>query len=800
MKNKLLSICFSLILSVVSSQLSVVPTYAATAPSPKPCEDALLTDKLAKTVTAPIEQTLTATGKPGQSGVTVKGDFRVQIDFSALASLFANSNSNYYESNYQDESHRQKDLLNADSTEIFSYFGPGQRTASKVMIDPLKENYVKYVYEKPGLPEASNKYANISGENPKTVYDLVQEFGLPNPPEGDQDRSNWMQSWGQYWDKIPTAVSEVFYGKLVFGFAHPGQSCPQIAPRVIYFVMPEFYRTTSLTNQLNLTMVPSAAQSTLEKSNEINFFEGTLGSAADKTKSLASKIFELCIKPFTESPLAKAIQKAVKISLDFLTIVKPAYAAQLNPGKLNFGLPETCPTIIPIQTQKPKEGNAPFCSLPERAPSALNFDYPHADGELQLNRALGEGCQDKPSRFKLDNGANVICTFVRQFERKFTLKTSSTQKDEYIFDTCTSPPDTNGNITCSVVVKMYPTFYIPWIGQVWNNTTYSDSADADQFKTAIFGTPQKTGRTGFLSIGKPGVLNDVICDEEQKLPGKVAGNQMDLKERYSGCFDCSKHFVRDVALKPGELQRSQNIQTECDLTAAAIDDGGGTVTPGTGCGSGSTFSSLLPNPIPASAGAVSPQLFPTLDSGQVIPAAKSAETTTGTPCELLVGLHYVESSWIDSGSFISGRTIGTPEPDVTSPSACSAYGGSYTAGGCVFSSLQQTANYAGDLIQNKVALLKGEQRPPRDFDEMIGAMSYYNGGGNSNCGESVPYTGPCPPPIGTDDPYAMSHFNQEHSQMYLIYCGDFTRCGGVTPFTRDGAATAAKEFLTRPSN
>ncbi|MBI3341772.1 hypothetical protein HY024_01485 [Candidatus Curtissbacteria bacterium] len=209
---------------------------------------------------------------------------------------------------------------------------------------------------------------------------------------------------------------------------------------------------------------------------------------------------------------------------------------------------------------------------------------------------------------------------------------------------------------------------------------------------------------------------------------------------------------------------------------------------------------MLPNPIPASAGAVSPQIFQRLDTGNVIPAAKAAESQTGTPCELLVGLDYVESSWSDSGSFISGRTIGTVETDVPSASACTSYGGTWNdnPGGCIFRTLEQTAIYAGDHIKDKVALISGQQRPPQNFNEMVGAMSYYNGGGNANCGKGVAYSGPCPPPDGIDDPYAMSHFDNNHTQMYLIFCSDFTRCDPPQRFQRDGAATAAKEFFTRP--
>lgn len=217
------------------------------------------------------------------------------------------------------------------------------------------------------------------------------------------------------------------------------------------------------------------------------------------------------------------------------------------------------------------------------------------------------------------------------------------------------------------------------------------------------------------------------------------------------------------------------------------------------CATSSGFSNLLPNPIPPSAGAVSPSIFSRLNAGQVVPAAVYGAQKSGVSCELLVGIDYVEASWYDDGSFISGRKIGDPEPDVPSAGSCTAYGGSWTASGCVFSSLQDTAYYAGDVIKDKMSSprLGYGWRPPANYNEMVGAMSLYNGGGNANCGEPVPYSGPCPPPLGIDDPYAVSHFDSQHSSMYLIYCADRTKCTTPNPFTRDGAATAAKEYYLR---
>lgn len=215
------------------------------------------------------------------------------------------------------------------------------------------------------------------------------------------------------------------------------------------------------------------------------------------------------------------------------------------------------------------------------------------------------------------------------------------------------------------------------------------------------------------------------------------------------------------------------------------------------CSTGSGFANLLPNPIPPSAGAVSPNSFSTLDSGQVVPAAVYGAQKSGVACELLVGIDYVEAGWNDTGTFIDGGSLGTIYP-VSNASLCTAYGGTWITGsGCKFDTLQSTAYYAGDVIKDKMSNLGFGWRPPANFQEMVGAMSLYNGGGNANCG-TTPYAGTCPPPWpGDDDAYVMTHFDSQHQTMYIRYCSDGKLCASPYLDTRDGTATAAKEYYLR---
>jgi hypothetical protein len=151
----------------------------------------------------------------------------------------------------------------------------------------------------------------------------------------------------------------------------------------------------------------------------------------------------------------------------------------------------------------------------------------------------------------------------------------------------------------------------------------------------------------------------------------------------------------------------------------------------------------------------------------------AAEKETGVPCEILAGIHFVEADNNPDGSLVSGRKIGTPEPD---------------AGGKVFHSLLETAVYAGGHLKGKVG---GNLK---DVNTVITALSRYNGGGNSNCQLGYPYAipyGGCPRLFeGEDDPYPTSFLDPKHDKMYLLYCADYTACAPQV-FERPGSFTVA---------
>ncbi|MBU1200624.1 M23 family metallopeptidase [Patescibacteria group bacterium] len=154
----------------------------------------------------------------------------------------------------------------------------------------------------------------------------------------------------------------------------------------------------------------------------------------------------------------------------------------------------------------------------------------------------------------------------------------------------------------------------------------------------------------------------------------------------------------------------------------------------------------------------------------------TAERETGVPCEVLAGIHFVEANNRTNGSLISGRTVGAAEPD---------------RGGKVYTSLLETAIDAGNILKAKAG---GEIT---SIEQLISALSRYNGGGNANCNGSYPYTIPytgCPKTFGgEDDPYAMNWLDGQHSTMYLLYCADYTACVPQV-FKRPGSFTVALWF------
>lgn len=548
-------------LFLVSSFLFLVSgsAYAEPGPpNPQPCENPLYTDKLTKVVLEPKEHTFVEIGREGDPKI-LQHTFEVEVDFSKLAAIFASPNSNYLESRFQDETHRKENILSLSSSLFNLFHGPGQKAAPIVITDDLKVKYVNYIYNHPHLPEASFTYTDIEGSgDPKTIYDLVNEFGLPDPPEGDEDRTQWLETWGRYWAKIPTAVNEFYTGIFIFPLVvgdaeleeiNKGRCPGREHERKIYFVLPDYFRTTSLGNQLNQLIVPNAAQS-----SEADFNDNNLLAKNKNPEGAFSKIIAACLKPLTNNPLSKALIKVIKISFNLTNPIKDAFAAVIPPPEK---LPEPCPAPIPILPND-KEGIGPFCSLP-----------PFKPGTNDPQLKPGESCENVESPNKLDKGTLVKCTFLAQPFNSTRLIKKPEDARKGGWDKC-EEAGTNSSgqplYKCTLTIRVFPTFYIPWLAPIWNNTTYSDEAD----KIAVFGEgktgkEQETGRPGVYTFFKPKSVDFEVFPEGKNLPSEEQGGAEEIRQRFFGAVDCNKEFTRDLALKPKALQEALGIEQICNL-------------------------------------------------------------------------------------------------------------------------------------------------------------------------------------------------------------------------------------------
>lgn len=172
---------------------------------------------------------------------------------------------------------------------------------------------------------------------------------------------------------------------------------------------------------------------------------------------------------------------------------------------------------------------------------------------------------------------------------------------------------------------------------------------------------------------------------------------------------------------------------------------------------------------------------------QNIDAYKLAEEEQGVPWQVLAGIHFREGSCNPNQSMASGETLGTVSPDYTSGCNGSETRWNVTpvGGGCAFTTLADSAVYAAHHLRSKIA-----GKNPHTVQELVKALSYYNGGGNRNCG----YTNfqLCPRAcIGCDDPYVMSKFSSEYTDMRILYIYDGVRDPNGVLDQRPGTFTAS---------
>lgn len=572
---------------------------AAEPPNPQPCQNAVFDE------TKLTDNWLT---KPGLDGAPSDGSpfitvskprvgipvfFRFEVDFSKLSALFGPANSNYLEGNFQGKDHKAANTSQLNPAGISKFHGTSQKAAPKAMLDPLKVETVRYIYEKNTLAESADIYTDFNGNDPKTIYDMRRIFGEPKP-ETQRGTNEWENGWGQYWDKIPTTYSEFYEGRIIFKYARGAdiqrvinsEYCPPQLPRQITFIMPEFFRTTATTGQLNQVIVPKVAQS--DHSNDIVLARNNTTAG----QGVLGKIISICSKFLKENPVSNALEKVISRLPKIFNPVSNVYAQEQ----------EGCIRIL----TPGKEGQDPYCALPA--------------GQLQPPR---EHCSNQNDRFKQDTqNPNVVCTF-------------------YIVIPAEYPAGTYG---------IWPVFRIPLICDLWNNALYSDEAepvlgsscsqvtnrpgvyswstprsvfeteieallrkcnpDIDENSDAcneianILSNPDRRAELGLaedypqidncfeqnLLFDKPALiscLHNFLSSVEKKRPGETdQDSSNDAKERFVGGVACAgPHQNKNVNFLPKAAQDEFGITNACPLLAVAQlpDTGSGPPggTPGT---------------------------------------------------------------------------------------------------------------------------------------------------------------------------------------------------------------------------
>ena len=132
--------------------------------------------------------------------------------------------ADYLEGPFLDEGHRLADFRKLSASQLLSYNGPVVELTPQIVQDRLRRGYVFALVELGKgpffgspykIPDINLLYSDVCGANPRTIFDLVQTWGMPDPPslkfaglsptqeEFQNYFRNWLHTWGKYWPKIP---------------------------------------------------------------------------------------------------------------------------------------------------------------------------------------------------------------------------------------------------------------------------------------------------------------------------------------------------------------------------------------------------------------------------------------------------------------------------------------------------------------------------------------------------------------------------------------------------------------------
>lgn len=240
-------------------------------------------------------------------GEWVTVPWQVTFNVKDVKSVFAKYISDSLEGDFQapegnagaNQEHRYANFNLLSPSDQNNYFGPAQKLAPKILLNQefsalsgLRIKFIRYVLEKPNRQDAQFPYTDIYGQGPPlTVGQMFTLWGFPDPPtesSSEWAKQFWQYTWGRYWDKIPLAANDKAAGKLgagAFMLDSAGNPQTNCARPTMDIIVPEFYRTNTLSAFINQILLPKAAQSPLTYQSEDWTKEETLASACNLNSS-----------------------------------------------------------------------------------------------------------------------------------------------------------------------------------------------------------------------------------------------------------------------------------------------------------------------------------------------------------------------------------------------------------------------------------------------------------------------------------------------------------------------------------
>jgi len=160
------------------------------------------------------------------------GAYGGTLTISNLSLPHAKEIADYLEGRFLDEDHRMADFRTFNESQFLLYYGPLIKLMPQKTLDKLKAGYIDALLDRgirqsgknPGTsltPDMYLTFADVCGQNPRTIYDLAKAWGVPsttpgswsdfqiiqmprfNPNATPDDWRSWNNTWGRYWPKIP---------------------------------------------------------------------------------------------------------------------------------------------------------------------------------------------------------------------------------------------------------------------------------------------------------------------------------------------------------------------------------------------------------------------------------------------------------------------------------------------------------------------------------------------------------------------------------------------------------------------